>query len=233
MTAVGVERTFDLPGLGPRTYRFPTVFHEVELLGALGTVPAGAARAWLPPGLEPAALPGGGVLVMVTVQHFPRPAEFPGYREAAVAVYARGSRRGRGFHVLTMPVTSEENLARGPTIFGLPKELADVRIDDTGKARVGEVYIGGELFFRLLVRPRLTLPLRIPVRSRYLQICGGEPSHVDTRGRARAALATASFEHGPLLHRRLPAFPERFRPFAGVHVTAAELELHLPERAEA
>jgi len=233
MTAAGVERTFDLPGLGPRTYRFPTVFHEVELLGALGTVPAGAARAWLPQGLEPAALPGGGVLVMVTVQHFPRPAEFPGYREAALAVYARGGRGGRGFHVLTMPVTSEENLARGHTIFGLPKELADVRIAEVGKARVGEVFLGGELLFRLTVRPWLPLPLRVPVRSRYLQVCDGDPSHVDTRGSARAALAVASFEHGPLLHRRFAAFPERFRPFAGVHVTAAELELHLPERAAA
>ncbi len=228
---MSVERTFDLPGLGPRTYRFPTVFHEVELLGALGTVPAGAARAWLPAGLEPAALPGGGVLVMITVQHFPRPAEFPGYREAALAVYARGARGGRGFHVLTMPVTSEENLARGPTIFGLPKELADVRISAAGKARVGEVFLGGDLLFRLEVRPRLPVPLRIPVRSRYLQLCGGEPSHVDTRGSARASLGTATFHAGPLLHHRFAAFPERFRPLAGVHVTAAELELHLPARA--
>ncbi|HVE82420.1 MAG TPA: acetoacetate decarboxylase family protein [Myxococcales bacterium] len=231
MTSAAVERTFDLPGLGARTYRFPTVFHEVELLGAVGTVPAGAARAWLPAGLEPAALPGGGVLVMVTVQHFPRPAEFPGYREAALAVYARGARAGRGFHVLTMPVTSPENLARGPTIFGLPKELADVRISSAGRVRVGEVYLGAELLFRLEVRPRLSLPLRIPVRSRYLQLCGGDPSHVDTRGSARAALAGASFHAGPLLFRRYPAFPERFQPFAGVHVTAAELELHLPARA--
>jgi hypothetical protein len=233
MSAAGVERTFDLPGLGPRTYRFPTVFHEVELLVAWGSVPAGAARAWLPQGLEPAALPGGGVLVMISVQHFPRPAEFPGYREAALAVQARGARGGRGFHVLTMPVTSEENLARGPTIFGLPKELADVRMAGEGKARVGEVFLGGELLFRLEVRPRLTVPLRIPVRSRYLQICGGDPSHVDTRGSAKVALAGASFHPGPLLHRRFAAFPDRFRPFAGVHVTAAELELHLPAKAVA
>ena len=106
-----------------------------------------------------------------------------------------------------------------------------MRIGDVGKARSGEVYLGGDLLFRLEVRPRLPVPMKIPVRSRYLQLCGGEPSHVDTRGSARASLATASFHPGPLLHRRFPAFPDRFRPFAAVHVTAAELELHLPARA--
>lgn len=223
------ERTFDLPGVGRRAYRFPTQFHDVEVLGAVAAVDHASAAAWLPAPLRPRRLPGRRALLLLTVQRFARPAEFPGYEEASIAVMSTAG-RGRGFHVLTMPVTSAENLARGPTIFGLPKEKADVTLAQDGRTHVGAVSVGGERLFTLRFRPRLTFPVRVPVRSRYLQLHEGAPAHVDSRGRGNMQVGSADIEVTPLLKARYTGLPERLAVFAAFRVFNGALALHLPRR---
>ena len=120
-------RTYDLPGIGPRTYEFPTVFRGVELLSVQLVLPVPVVAPWLPSGYSPAPVLGRA-MVMATAQHFSRPVGMAPYTEASLAVRVLAPGGGRGWHTLTMPVDSAENLQRGLVIFGYPKELATLSL---------------------------------------------------------------------------------------------------------
>lgn len=222
-----VERSFELPGIGQRTYRFPTHFRQVELVIAPLLVPRSIAQSWLPEDIAPVALPGGRALALFTVQHFGDPAQLKPYGEASFAVLARTGDL-KGFHVLTMPVTSEENRARGLAIFGLPKEMAEVSLSGDERTRAGEVRVNGELLFSLAFRRRIGVPGARPIRAGNLQNVQGRWSRVRAAGRGRYAVGSAALELGDALRRRFPGLPEQARSFLAAHVRDGELFLHLP-----
>jgi len=227
-----VERSFELPGIGERTYRFPTHFRGVELVIAPLLVPLSLAQSWLPEAISPIALPGGRALALFTVQHFGEPAQLKPYGEASFAVLARtgaGDEHAKGFHVLTMPVTSEENRARGVAIFGLPKEMAEVSLSGDERTRQGVVRVDGELLFSLKFRRRIPVPGAQPIRSGNLQNVDGRWSRVRSAGRGRYALGSAELELGDALRRRYPGLPEQARSRLAARITDGELFLHLPE----
>jgi hypothetical protein len=223
-----VERSFELPGIGQRTYRFPTHFREVELMIAPLLVPLSVAQHWVPKDISPIALPGARALALFSVQYFGNPAQLEPYGEASFAVLARTGRL-KGFHVLTMPVTSAENRARGLTIFGLPKELAEVSFSGDERTREGVVRVGGELLFSLQFRRHIALPGTQPIRAANLQHAQGRWSRVRSAGRARYTVGSAVVEIGDALRRRFPGLPERARSFLAARISDAEILLHLPE----
>lgn len=224
-----VERSFELPGIGQRTYRFPTHFRQVELVIAPLLVPRAIAQSWLPEDIAPVALPGGRALALFTVQHFGDPAQLKPYGEASFAVLAHtGDGDLKGFHVLTMPVTSEENRARGLAIFGLPKEMAEVTLSGDERTRAGVVRVDGELLFSLTFRRRIRVPGARPIRTGNLQNIQGRWSRVRAAGSGRYAVGSAALEFGDALRRRFPGLPEQARSFLAAHVTDGELFLHLP-----
>jgi hypothetical protein len=222
-----VERSFELPGIGPRTYRFPTHFRRVELVIAPLLVPRSIAQSWLPGDIAPVALPGGRALALFTVQHFGDPAQLEPYGEASFAVLAHAGAL-RGFHVLTMPVTSEVNRARGLAIFGLPKEMAEVSLAGDERTRTGEVRVGGELLFALTFRRRISVPGTGAVRAGNLQNVQGRWARVRSSGRGRYALGAADLALGDALRRRFPGLPEQARSLLAARITDGELFLHLP-----
>jgi hypothetical protein len=223
-----VERSFELPGIGQRTYRFPTHFRQVELVIAPLLVPRSIAQSWLPEDIAPVALPGGRALALFTVQHFGDPAQLKPYGEASFAVLAHAGDL-KGFHVLTMPVTSEENRARGLAIFGLPKEMAEVSLSGDERTRAGEVRVNGELLFSLKFRRRIPVPGTRPIRAGNLQNAQGRWSRVRSAGRGRYAVGSAELELGDALRRRFPGLPEQARSYLAARITDGELFLHLPE----
>lgn len=223
-----VARSFELPDIGPRTYHFPTHFRQVELLMAPILVPLASARNWLPDGIAPVALPAARALAMFTVQHFGDPAELAPYGEASFGVLAQAGDR-KGFHVLTMPVTSAENRARGLTIFGLPKEMAEVSLAGDERVREGVVRVDGELLFSLQFRRRVPLPGIHPIRAANVQNIAGRWSRVRSAGRGRYAMGSAVLEIGEALRRRYPELPPRARTLLAARLSDAELFLHLPE----
>lgn len=218
--------------MGQRTYRFPTHFRQVEVVIAPLLVPLPIARSWLPEDIAPlslpGALPGARALALFTVQHFGDPAQLKPYGEASLAVLARSGEL-KGFHVLTMPVTSEENRARGLAIFGLPKEMAEVSLAGDERTRTGEVRVNGELLFSLKFRQRVAVPGVRPVRAGNLQNAQGRWSRVRSVGRGRYAVGSAALEIGDALRRRYPGLPEQARSFLAARITDGELFLHLPE----
>src|SRR4051812_17638371 len=147
-------RTFELAELGSRTYHFPSTFEDVEMLIARFLVPAAAVRRWLPPPLTPVSAAGIGY-GMVTVQRLGRPPDgMAPYLEGSLSVGVRGRRGGARWHTLTMPVDSFENRQRGLYIFGYPKEMAQVSLENAGRERIGTVRtLRDELAFSIQTAP--------------------------------------------------------------------------------
>lgn len=224
-----ISRTFDLPAIGPRTYKFPTVFEDVQALVGLAFVPHDAALRWLPEPLQVVRLPTGRALLMVTFQDLKKPTGMAPYQEASLAILSTAPGGARGFHVLTMPVTSRENHARGNFIFGYPKEMADIRIEDDERGLRGSVHMEGAHLFSASVSRGLGIPRTLSVPSRHIQRLRGELVTVSTRISARMRLGRGHIETGPLFQKRWPGAPTVLRMVTALQLRDARFELNLPE----
>jgi hypothetical protein len=224
-----VSRTFDLPSIGPKTYAFPTVFEDVQAFAALAFVPSEAAAAWVASPLEVVQLPGKRTLAMVTFQDLRRPAQMAPYVEASLAVLTRAPSGARAFHVLTMPVTSSENHARGNFIFGYPKEMADIAVNVGERAMSGEVRIDGKVALAASVGGGLPIHRRVSLKSRHLQILRGDLVSIATRVRAVVRPTRGTIEVGTPFTQRWPGLPERLRAHLALRLVDARFELDLPQ----
>jgi hypothetical protein len=217
-------KTIDVPGMGPRTYHFPTDFKGVDAVSALGLVKADDAAKWLPPGLEPVRLPGGEAAVMFTVQDFKNPPDgMKRYQESQFAVLCKTEDGVRGFHVLSMPVNSSENLARGKQLFGLPKEMATVDFDEHG----GDVSENGQHMFSVDVDG--LVPAKLPIHTTDVQMFQGKLVKVRSQGEGEAHLGKATVDIGEAMQKRYPGLPSHISLAAGVQMKDAEIKLALPE----
>ena len=195
--------TVELPGIGVKTYTFPTRFRDVDLMSAQFTLPSSAVAKWLPPGLEPASTLGV-TRGLVTFQHLGDPAEMSPYSEAQFAVRVKGPGGREAWHVLEMPVDSEENMQRGKIIFGYPKAMSQVELSRReGEARTTD----GAPLFSIRMGAALPFAIEREVANESLQLLNGKLVELDSAasGKLRPGLADVTFS--PELRRRYPGLP--------------------------
>lgn len=139
-------------------------FIGARMLGVMfGTRPEVIERL-LPPPLEPAAMPGG----LIFIAEYPTTNLGPGYREAAL--FVRCTYQGTpGAYCLSMPIESEESrLYNGRDIFGFPKKLARIHLEQTGDTVRGWVERHGIRFVDITATLSGTLPELPPQGPTYL-----------------------------------------------------------------
>lgn len=219
--------TVDLPGVGVKTYTFPTRFRDVDLLSAQFTLPSSAVAKWLPEGLEPASTLGV-TRGLVTFQHLGDPAEMSPYSEAQFSVRVKGPGGQEAWHVLEMPVDSLENMQRGKIIFGYPKAMSQVELSPrAGEARTAD---GAKLFS---IRMGATLPFGLDreLENESLQVLNGKLVKLDSTagGKIRPGFADVTFSDE--MQRRYPGLPARPFVLFGDRLDGGELTLGLPTPA--
>lgn len=235
----GIDQT-DLMIRGVKA-RSPLFYRDVGLTLAVVTADLAAARALLPSGLVPLALPTGRALLGISCFEY-RDTDIGPYNEVAlgVAVRAEGARAtGLGavarstlrqvYHafICDLPVTTEIALHGGVDIFNYPKFLADIRFEGTPRARTCRVLdreTGALIYafeadrFGTRPHPSVETPGVAPDVVTFVSypIIGGVPH--------RATLRVNQQEHGT---RRLRG---GFRTTLGTHPRSALLAALLPGR---
>jgi hypothetical protein len=222
--------TIDLPGVGLKTYNFPTKFHDVELLSAQVELPTSAVKQWLPPGMEPVSTLGL-TRGLVTFQHLGKPEQMQPYDEAQFAVKVKGPDGKEGWHVLDMPVTSFENKQRGQYIFGYPKEMSKVGIENSGLGRKGTAAAeDGTPLFSLSVGPRLPVGVHHAQQNEAYQTLNGQNVKLHSSASGKVAPGLGNVQFSQAMRNRFPGLPEKpFVVLAG-RLTDGELSLDLPEK---
>ncbi len=217
------------PKIGTKTYDFPTRFENVEMLAAQMLLPTSAVRGWLKKsGLEPASTLGF-TRGLITVQHLGQPAQMDPYFEGSFAVQIRRPDGSTGWHVLEMPVTSEENRERGRRIFGYPKDMADVRLEDQGGRRVGSVRTeDGGLLFSLGVGTRAPFGWSTDRTNHNVQVLHGQQVQLESNLRGHLKPGFGHIELGEEMQRRYPGLPRHPLVLFAGRTTGAELLLSLP-----
>jgi hypothetical protein len=126
---------------------------------AMFAVPAGKARAAVDgTGLtlvEP--VPGRALCSLAFIQYVD--GDLGQYHEFGVTFLVRPAGGGQiGTYVHWLPVDQEFTLAAGRSIWGFPKELADIALTMEGPTKRCIVRQGGRLVLALLLRPGLPVP---------------------------------------------------------------------------
>lgn len=132
-------------------------FDGARMMGVLFEASGEATRSLLPPPLEQAPSPGG----LIFIAEYPTTNMGPGYREAALLL--RCSYGGEeGTYCLSMPIDDDIRMVNGRDIFGLPKKMASIGIEEDGDLLRGWVERRGTRFVELEVRLTDELPLLPP-----------------------------------------------------------------------
>jgi hypothetical protein len=113
-----------------RTVRMPVVVRDAVAATAVFAVPDAPARALLPPGLSLVpARPGQALLLLTAVRY--RRNDLGTYDELSIALAARhGLKVGPYIHRL--PVDDEFSCAAGHGIWGFPKTVEDLDVEEDG-----------------------------------------------------------------------------------------------------
>ncbi|TDD82022.1 acetoacetate decarboxylase [Actinomadura darangshiensis] len=147
----------------------PVRIRDAAVGSAMFAVPAGAAQAVIGySGLEVAEpLPGRAVCSLAFVRY--ADGDLGPYHEFAVAFLVRppgeppspgirGRLRGVGAFIHWLPVNQEFTLEAGRTIWGFPKEIADIPMDLTGRVQRCAVRFGGRTAIEVAVKPGVPMP---------------------------------------------------------------------------
>ncbi|WP_243716514.1 acetoacetate decarboxylase family protein [Actinomadura sp. KC345] len=150
----------------------PVRIRDAAVASAMFAVPAGAAQAVIAySGLDIAEpLPGRAVCSLAFVRY--ADGDLGPYHEFAVAFLVRppgsappsgtlGRLRGLagvGAFIHWLPVNQEFTLEAGRTIWGFPKELADIPMDLAGRVKRCAVKFGGRTAIEVAVRPGAPMP---------------------------------------------------------------------------
>ncbi|MBW8484643.1 acetoacetate decarboxylase family protein [Actinomadura sp. PM05-2] len=123
-------------------------------------VPAPAARDLIAyAGLAPAARFGRAVCSLAAVRY--ADGDLGAYHEFAVAFLVRDPVDGGiGAFIHWLPVNQSFTLEAGRSIWGFPKEMADIPLDLAGRVKRCAVRFGGRTALELAVRPGAPLPTR-------------------------------------------------------------------------
>ncbi|SFB41510.1 Acetoacetate decarboxylase (ADC) [Amycolatopsis marina] len=138
----------------------PVEVRSASACSALFTSPVDAARGLLShTGLEPVRTVRGRALCSLAFVRY-TDGDLGPYHEFALALLARlpGERKSVGAYIHWLPVNQGFTLQAGRSIWGFPKELADIDIRFTGRAHVCVVRKDGQLVLALRVRRGLPVP---------------------------------------------------------------------------
>lgn len=151
-----------------RTVSMPVRVRDAAVCSVMYTVPADAARAVIAySGLDVAeVLPGKAVCALAFVDY--RDGDLDTYHEFGVAFLVRppgragstglGELRHAGAFIHWLPVDQGFTLEAGRTIWGFPKEMADIDLRLNAPYKRCIVRKDGRLVLDLLLRPGLPLP---------------------------------------------------------------------------
>lgn len=151
-----------------RKVTMPVRIRDATVASAMFAVPAAAAQAVIGySGLEaarPRLLPGRAICSLAFIGYVD--GDLGAYHEFAVAFLVRppgppGERAGRrrvGAFIHWLPVDQTFTLEAGRSIWGFPKELADIPIHLESRIKRGAVRVGGRTVIELAVRPGPPVP---------------------------------------------------------------------------
>ncbi|MEV0666948.1 acetoacetate decarboxylase family protein [Actinomadura luteofluorescens] len=147
----------------------PVRIRDAAVGSAMFAVPAGAAQDVIAySGLAVAEpLPGKAVCSLAFVRY--ADGDLGPYHEFAVAFLVRppgaapspgvlGRMRGIGAFIHWLPVNQEFTLEAGRTIWGFPKEIADIPMDLAGRVKRCAVRFGGRTAIEVAIRPGVPMP---------------------------------------------------------------------------
>lgn len=112
----------------------PTTFYDAEMLTVYWETKPEIIERLLPKPLKPAGRP----LVNAFIADYPATNFCPPYREAGLFVLADYNGE-LGNYCLSMPITSDIGMAMGREVCGLPKKMADVRMQVEGDSISGSI----------------------------------------------------------------------------------------------
>ena len=164
-----------------KNYLFPTFYGDVTCAMAIFLCPyENAKRMMLHPKIEPVRMPKGRAIVAFSCYEYKNVLGVPPYNEIAMTIpvlvnptvnipvlpmLAGGLFSGFGYYVFSMPVTSLENQIRGVKIWGLPKVVQRIDIEEkNGDCRTVGYEESGEAYFELVV-PTQGTPQKFDVSS--------------------------------------------------------------------
>ncbi|MFC4910514.1 acetoacetate decarboxylase family protein [Actinomadura gamaensis] len=139
----------------------PVEIRDAAVASAMFAVPAAAAQAVIAySGLEAVQpLPGKAICSLAFVRY--ADGDLGPYHEFAVAFLVRppdGPPRRIGAFIHWLPVNQGFTLDAGRTIWGFPKEMADIRMDLASRTKRCLVRVNGRTALELHVRPGLPMP---------------------------------------------------------------------------
>jgi hypothetical protein len=135
----------ELPGGVRKDYLFPTLYGDVTCAQGIFLCPWERAYSLMPhPLMKPVRMPGGRAVVAFSCYVYRRVLGVAPYNEIAMTVpilvdpdvevpvlpMLWPAFPGFGYHVFSMPVTSLENQVRGRRIWGLPKVVQEIDVDE-------------------------------------------------------------------------------------------------------
>lgn len=129
-------------------------FIDARMLGVMFQTKPEIVKRVLPPPLEPAENPNG----LIFIASYPETNLGPGYRESAL--FLNCSYGGEaGSYCLSMPIDSEEDrMHNGRDIFGLPKKMAKIGLEENNDEVSGWVERKGIKFIEITARLTGSLP---------------------------------------------------------------------------
>jgi hypothetical protein len=141
-----------------QTVVLPVQVRDASAAFATFVVPAGPVRRLLPPGLAPAQpFPGRALCTIVGVDY--REGDLGQYHEVGVCFLLKSpssrvdllamARNQAPAYIHRLPVTTSFSCEAGRQIWGFPKEVMDIDVDDTPGARVVTLRDGGAMVLRL------------------------------------------------------------------------------------
>jgi acetoacetate decarboxylase len=138
-------------------------FIDARMIGVMFRARPEITARLLPPPLEQADVPGG----LIFIAEYPETNLGPGYREAALFLRCKYAGEA-GSHCLSMPIDSEPRMHNGRDVFGFPKKLAQIHLQQEGEHVHGWVERYGIRFVEIDVKLSGTLPELPPMGPTFL-----------------------------------------------------------------
>jgi len=186
-----------------KDYLFPTFYGEVTCALAIFLCPWERAKAMMPhPSFHPVRMPGGRAAVAFSCYEYKQVLGVPPYNEIAMTIPVLINPKVNvpllplvtpwfknfGYYVFSMPVTSLENQIRGVKIWGLPKVVQRIDIEERdGDCVTCAFEESGEEYFRLRV-PTSGTPTDFDVRSNLYSLREGKLTQSETNFQANFAV---------------------------------------------
>ncbi len=183
-----------------KDYLFPTFYGDVTCALAIFLCPWERAAAMMPhPCMKPVRMPGGRAAVAFSCYEYKQVLGVAPYNEIAMTIPILVNPainvpllplvtpwfKNFGYYVFSMPVTSLENQIRGVKIWGLPKVVQQIDVEEVGGDCVTTAMeASGETYFQLRV-PTAGSPADFDVKSNLYSMHEGRIAQSETNFKAR------------------------------------------------